>query len=166
MAGASERSSVAAASSTAIASSSPGPAACSTWWARWTTAHVAARQGAIAARPWAPMPPAAWRRLVDRVPHDRVPEREAARRAAGPHQRLEKQHVQRGERVRLVELGHLRGDAGLERVADDGGRVEQPPGAGGAARRSPPSSAAATAGGTEPSLSSFPAPRPRASCSR
>ena len=128
-------------------------------------ARAAARQRAVGATVRAE-PPAARRRLVDRVPHDGVPEREAARRAAGPHQRLESSTSSAASASRLVQLGDLRGDAGLERVADDGGASSS--------RRAPrgsspisAASAAATAGGTEPSLSSCPsAARPRASCSR
>ena len=72
------------------------------------------------------------RRLVDRVPHDRVAEREPARRAAGPHQRLDEQHVERVERVatRRARRPPRRGRARTGRPTT-AARVEQPPGAAG-----------------------------------
>ena len=71
-------------------------------------------------------PPAARRADVHGVTDDRVAEREPPRDAGLAHEHPREQLVERGQPV--VQLGDLGRERRLERVADDGGRVEQPPG--------------------------------------
>ena len=70
--------------------------------------------------------PAAGRALVDGVADDRMPEREPP----GPgcaDERARQQVVERRQPGRGGQLGHLGGQRGIERVADDGGGVEHAP---------------------------------------
>ena len=70
-------------------------------------------------------PPAARRRLVDRVADDRVAEREAPRRPARADQRPGQELVERRQGV--TELGHRRRQIELERVAGHRRRLQEPP---------------------------------------
>jgi hypothetical protein len=69
--------------------------------------------------------PTTARRLVHRAAHERVAEDEAPRHARRPDEVEREQVVERGEPVGLRELADHRRQSGLERLAGDGGRVEQ-----------------------------------------
>ena len=70
-------------------------------------------------------PPSRGHRVVDRVADDGMAEGEAPRRAGGAHERPCEELVERLEGGRLGQLGHVRREAGLERIAGHGGGVEQ-----------------------------------------
>jgi hypothetical protein len=78
-------------------------------------------------------PPAAARGLVDRVPDDRVTEREAQRDVGGAHDARIEQFVESGERIGLRTLRDGGDDARLERLSRDGGGLQH--GAGAVAER-------------------------------
>ena len=70
-------------------------------------------------------PAAARDRVVDRVAHDGVAEREPARRLGGADERAEQQLVERVQRAGLAQPGDRGGEPELERVAGHRRRVEQ-----------------------------------------
>ena len=114
-----------AAISVVSASSSPGRAECSTWSASALggAPRAAQRRGGAPVRRDAP---ARAERVVDGAPHERVPEREAARVLGRADEVGDDERVERGQRV--VDLRDGRGQVDLERLAGDRGAVEQPPG--------------------------------------
>ena len=61
--------------------------------------------------------------------HDRMAERERARRGRGPHQPARQQRVQRRQRRVVGQLGDRRREVELERVAAHRSRIEQRAGA-------------------------------------
>ena len=69
--------------------------------------------------------PAARRRLVDRAAHDRMAEDEAPRHRRRAHQVQRQEPVERGEALRRRQLRDRRRQVGLERLAGDGGGVQQ-----------------------------------------
>ena len=97
------RSPAPASSSTPMASSSPCPADCSTWWAR--SAGAAPRAGERRGRPRVGRePPAPARGLVDRAPHERMAEDEAPRHLGRAHEVQREQVVERGEALGRAQL--------------------------------------------------------------
>jgi hypothetical protein len=72
-------------------------------------------------------PPAAAGARVDRVPHDRMPEREPPRHPGLTHERDPQQLVERFECRRLVQLRDLAGQPDVERIADHRRALDQPP---------------------------------------
>ena len=69
--------------------------------------------------------PATRRRLEDRAAHERVAEDEAPRHRGRTHEIERQERVERREPVGRGQLGDRRREAGVERLAGDGGGIQQ-----------------------------------------